>query len=155
MESPSPNRKNRARSIKLTQAVYAAYGAGLATGEWSPMRELLHDDSLLTTFAAQQEILGPDDVIAAFQRVVHDPTYEVFNISISALADEACIVKAHVRYPLEGGGFGEGRKLWLMTYKDGLLFRSSYYDTAAMARASYVRYGVAIGVNEPIVIGES
>lgn len=84
--------------------------------------------------AAQQEILPPDDLIRVFERVTSGPVYQVEQTSMTAIDDVACVVTGRIRYPLPGGGFGEDHRAWLLTYKDGLLFRSCAYTSTEKRR---------------------
>lgn len=131
-------------SISLTRAVGLAY----ASGDWARLRAAYHDDALLCTLAAQEEILPPDELIDVFARVSEENTYDVVQTSISAIDEVACIVTGKVRYPIDGRGFGDGHRAWVLTYKDGLLYRSCAYPSVRRAREAYAVHGIDLGITQ-------
>lgn len=136
-------RSAKTDALSLTRVVGEAYGRSA----WPELRALYHDEALLCTIAAQQAILPPDDLIEIFARITAGKVYDVEQTSMTAIDDVACLVTGRIRYPLPGGGFGEGSRTWILTYKDGLLFRSCAYTNAAKARAAYTAHGVTLGID--------
>ncbi len=124
------------------QAVQEAY----EQQDWARLRALYHDDALLSTVAAQHEILPPDELIAVFRRLATDSVYEVDGATTEILDDSAALVVGRIRYPLSGGGFGDGNRSWVLTMKDELLYRTCAYATPARAREAYAEHGVTLGI---------
>ena len=65
---------------------------------------------------------------------LHRPTMD----GIEAIDDVAAIMFGRVRYPLEGGGFGDRQAAWLNILKDGLMWRVRIYPDVEAARTAYV-----------------
>lgn len=129
-------------SLGLTRAVSDAYlGA-----DWARLRTLYHDDALLCTMAAHQEILPPDALIRIFRELNEHSVYEVHQHGVVSIDDSAVLVSGQIRYPLPKGGFGHGDRTWVLTYKDGLLYRSCAYRNEAQARAAYAGEGIELGI---------
>ena len=130
------------RSLSLTKAVSDAY----VNSDWVALRALYHDDALLSTLAAQQEIVPPDELLQIFARVTTETIYAIDATETTAIDDDAVLVTGRIRFPLASGGFGEGRRAWILTFKDGLLYRTCAYTSAARARAAYAQHGVDLGI---------
>ena len=129
-------------SLELTRAVSDAY----VEADWARLRSLYHDDALLCTIAAHQEILPPDQLIGIFRELSEHSVYEVHQQGVEAIDDSAVLVSGQIRYPLPNGGFGHGERTWVLTYKDGLLYRSCAYRNEAQARAAYAGGGIELGI---------
>jgi len=134
------------RSLDLVNAVSDAYLAS----DWKALRALYHDDALLSTLAAQQQIVPPDELVEIFARVTTETIYEVNASETIPIDDQAVLVTGRIRYPVASGGFGEGQRAWMLTFKDGLLYRTCAFTSAARARAAYMQYGVDLGIESAV-----
>ena len=59
----------------------------------------------------------------------------------------ACIVEGRLRYPREGGGIADSHVVWLMTFNDGLLYRSRFFHNRSDAYRAYQEDGVTLGID--------
>src|SRR5262249_55509948 len=106
----------------LVEAVAEAFD----NGDWDALRALYHDDALLCTMAAHERIVGPDELMEIFSSL--DSTmYQVGDTQTDAIDDHAVIVSGPLRYPQETGDTAYAAKSWLLTFKDGLVFRTNSY----------------------------
>ena len=144
---PTGRSGSAGRPIALADAVTAAY----ARADWPGLRALYHDEALLSTLAAQQVIVPPDELIRILTQVTAETIYEVDEMTSRAIDDDAVIVTGRIRYPLAAGGFAEGNRAWLLTFKDDLLFRTCAYTTAAKARAAYAAHGIDLGIQADLL----
>jgi ketosteroid isomerase-like protein len=132
-----------ARSLELIEAVAEAFG----NGDWDALRSLYHDDALLCTMAAHERIVGPDELVEIFA-ALDSTTYQIGDTQTEAIDDQAVIVSGPLRYPQESGDTAYAAKSWLLTFKDGLVFRSNSYASPERARTAYLQYGIDLGIGE-------
>ncbi len=131
------------RSLVLLELVSEAY----TSHDWEGLRTLYHDEALLCTVADHESVVGPDEVIEVFKRAAGTAYSVGPPAAVVALDDHAVKVTARVRYPLKGGGIGDSERTWLLTFKDGLVFRSRSYHSRAEARAAYAEHGIERGIH--------
>ncbi len=131
-------------SRALTEAVLDAR----ARSDWAALRALCHDEARLCTVAAPEDILPPDSFVQVLNRATNESVYAIDGMTVDPIDDDAALVSGQARYPLAGGGFGDGSRAWILTYKDGQLYRLHPFPTAAKARAAYAEHGLDLGVEE-------
>jgi hypothetical protein len=129
-------------SIVLTREVSSAF----TSGDWPRLRRLYHDEAILTPVAAFDELLTPDEIIEVFKRLEQDPFYELGEMSTVALDEQAAMVSGRLRFRLSSGGFGDGFRAWVLTFKDGLVYRTRAYLSEDEARTAYAELGLGLGV---------
>jgi hypothetical protein len=137
----APTNGPPSRSLELIDAVADAFNRA----DWARLRVLYHDEARLSTVAAHERIVGPDELVRIFAEL-ENTTYAIGETVTEAIDDDAVIVSGHMRYPLEDGGVAYAEKSWVLTFKDGLLFRSKSYASTDKARTAYQQYGVALGM---------
>jgi hypothetical protein len=120
-----------------------------AAKDWKAMRTLYHPSALIFTVTGGPEPLAADGVIAELERASRDAVYSVSAEDPVALAADAAIVTGRMRWRLPQGGFEEAGHVWLLTVRDGLIYRQGVYDDPAEATAAYERLGVTLGVSDP------
>lgn len=113
--------------------------------DWTTLRTLYHEQARLCTVAAHERVVGPDELIAVFERL-DQTTYLIGETTTEAIDDDAAIVSANVRFPLEAGGVGYAPKTWLLTFKGGLVYRTSAYSSSERAKAAYRQHGIDLGI---------
>lgn len=131
-----------ARSLSLVEAVAEAFDGA----DWEALRALYHDDALLCTMAAHERIVGPDELIEVFS-ALDSTTYQIGDTHTEAVDDHAVIVSGPLRYPQESGDTAYATKSWILTFKDGLVFRSNSYPSPERARTAYLQYGIGLGMS--------
>ena len=119
-----------------------------ARSDWVALRALCHNESRLCTVAAQGYVLPPDSFVQILDRATNESVYAVDGMTIYPIDDVAALVSGQARYPLAGGGFGDGSRAWILTYKNDQLFRLVPFPTAAKAHAAYVEHGVDLGIQD-------
>lgn len=106
-------------------------------GDLVGLRALVHEDAEIQMAYLQGEIAcGPgalEEALNAASRSVHRPRMD----GIVPIDESAAILHGRVRYPIEGGGFGDRRAAWLNVVKDGLLWRVRIYPDVETARQAY------------------
>jgi hypothetical protein len=121
-------------AVALIEAGMRLYAAG----DFAALRELVHSEAeIQMAFLQGKFATGPaalEEALNAAAHSVHRPTME----GIEAINDGAAILFGRVRYPLEGGGFGDRQAAWLNVLKDGLMWRVRIYPNVAAAHAAYI-----------------
>ena len=129
------------RSLSLIEAVSDAFDRS----DWATLRSLYHDDARLCTVAAHERVVGPDELVTILQDL-EQTSYLIGETTTEAIDDDAVVVSAHLRYPLEDGGVAYAPKSWLLTFKEGLVYRTSAYPSAEKAKIAYRQHGVELGI---------
>ena len=129
-------------SLVLTRVVMEAF----ADSNWPVLRDLCHEDALLSTLAAQLEVMTPDELMLVLAEVTAGDVYGIDGMTATAVDETAALLTGRIRFPLAAGGFGEGDRAWLLTYRDGLLYRLRAYTSARKARAAYAEHGPRLGI---------
>ena len=129
-------------SLDLVRHVANAY----ARKDWRALRGLYHDDALLFTSAAGERVVGPDELMDVFE-ALEKTMFSVGATSTQAIDDDAVLISGRLRYPLPTGGLADGHRSWILTFKDGLVWRSCFYRSDAEARAAYERHGIDLGID--------
>ena len=65
------------------------------------------------------------------------------------------LVSAQLRYPLEQGGLADSQRTWLLTFKDGLVWRTRFYRSEANARSAYAQLGIDLGIQRQGLLPDS
>jgi ketosteroid isomerase-like protein len=128
-------------SIELLEHVAAAYNRK----DWRALRALYHDEARLCTSAAGDRVVGPDELMDVFEEL-EDSSYAVGTTTTRALDEHAVLVSGRLRYPRPGGGMGDGHRSWILTFKDGLVWRSCFYRSDDDARAAYEKHGIDLDI---------
>ena len=95
--------------------------------DWRAMRSLYHADARILTVTGGPEALTADEVIAELERVSRDLVYSVTASEPLALDEHAVIISGRMRRRLPHDGFEEAGHVWLITVRDGLIFRQSVH----------------------------
>ena len=124
-------------SLDLVRHVASAYNRK----DWQALRALYHDDARLFTSAAGERVVGPDELMDVFE-ALEKTMYSVGATSTQAIDDDAVLISGRLRYPLPSGGLADGHRSWILTFKDGLVWRSCFYHSDGEARAAYEQHGI-------------
>ncbi len=120
-----------------------------AARDWRGMRALYHPDARILTVTGGPEPLTADALIAELERVSCDAVYSVTASDPVALDEHAAHVTGRMRWRLPQGGFEEAGHVWLLTVRDGLIYRQGVYDAPREAAEAYERLGITLGVSDP------
>jgi hypothetical protein len=113
------------------------------------MRGLYHPDALIITVTGGPDPLTPNDVIAELERASDDFVYLVTADDTIAVDDHAAIVTGRMRRRLPERGFEDAAHVWLLTVREGLVYRQAVYHDAAEALAAYKIQGIRLGMGDP------
>lgn len=116
--------------------------------DWVGLRRLYHDEALLCTQAADGRVVGPDEVVGIFEDLQRT-VYSVGEAANVIVDDDAVMVSARLRYQPASGGMADVKRVWLLTFKDGLVYRSRYYRSETEALAAYAAHGIGLGLDAP------
>ncbi len=108
-----------------------------AEGDFAAVRALVHPDAEIQMAYLHGEVAtGPEaleQALHAAAHSVHRPRMD----GIESIDENAAILFGRVRYPLEGGGFGDRQAAWLNVMRDGLMWRVRIYPNVRTARDAY------------------
>jgi hypothetical protein len=119
-----------------------------AARDWRAMRALYHPDALILTVTGGPEPLTADEIIAELERVSRDLVYTVTASAPVAIDEHAAMVTGRMRRRLPQDGFEEAGHVWLLTVRDGLIYRQSVHHEAEQAVATYRDGGLTLGVGD-------
>jgi Domain of unknown function (DUF4440) len=119
-----------------------------AARDWHAMRALYHPDALIITVTGGPAPLAPNDVIAELERASDDFVYLVTADDTIAIDEHAAIVTGRMRRRLPERGFEDAAHVWLLTVREGLLYRQAVYHDAAEALSAYNRLGIRLGMED-------
>jgi hypothetical protein len=126
-------------SRALLDRVSQAYGHGLDQGDWEPAKRLYHRDALIlasrqeTDFITPAEFLDPD----ALRRIFLIGPREIIPID-----EHAGLIRGTARFQDEHDRFRTLERVWLFTFRDGLIYRQQITETVEEAETVYRRLGV-------------
>jgi hypothetical protein len=107
-----------------------------AAGDLAGLRALVHPEAEIQMALLHNDVArGPDGLEQALRAAtyIHSPRMD----RIEPLDEHAAILVGRVRYPLEGGGFGDRAAAWLSVLRDGLIWRVHIYADVSAARRAY------------------
>jgi ketosteroid isomerase-like protein len=117
--------------------------------DWRAMRALYHRDALVFTVTGGPDPLTGDEVVAELERASADFVYFVTGSQPMALDEHAAIVTGRIRRRMPQGGFEDAAHVWLLTVRDGLIYRQGVYRDPGEAADAYELLGVDLGVSDP------
>jgi ketosteroid isomerase-like protein len=118
-------------------------------GDWDALRALYHPDARLVTVTGGPEPLPVDGLISELQRASEDTWYSVKSTKAVVVDEHAVIFVGRMRRSVPGGGFEDAGHVWLLTVRDGLIYRQGVYGTAEEAAAAYEQLGLSLGISGP------
>jgi ketosteroid isomerase-like protein len=119
-------------------------------GDWDALRALYHPDARLVTVTGGPEALPLDGLIAELRRASEDTWYSVKTTQSVVVDEHAVIFVGRMRRSVPGGGFEDAGHVWMLTVRDGLIYRQGVYGTADEASAAYQELGVSLGMSGPV-----
>jgi hypothetical protein len=118
--------------------------------DWRAMRALYHPEALILTVTGGPAPLAADEVVAELERASQDLIYFVTGSDPTALDEHAAIVTGRIRRRMPEGGFEDAAHVWLLTVREGLIYRQGVYRTRDEASADYELLGVGLGVKDRV-----
>jgi ketosteroid isomerase-like protein len=117
-----------------------------ATRDWRAMRALYHPEAFIFTVTGGPTPLAADEIIEELERASQDFVYLVTGSQPMALDEHAAIVTGRIRRRMPEGGIADAAHVWLLTVREGLIYRQGVYRTQAEAAEAYERLGLDLGV---------
>jgi hypothetical protein len=111
---------------------------------WTTIRTLYHDDARIISVAGGPQPLGPDETIAAMRRASSGIVFSIAFGTPEAIDDHAVIVSGTLERRTPTGNTIT-RRVWLLVFRDGLLYRMRACHNRAEARGEYDSHGSNLG----------
>lgn len=132
-----------ARALTLLDAISDTF----TTRDWAALRALYHDDARIVSVAGGNRVLSADALMEILS-AVESGSYGTNDAETEALDDSAVVVSGVVR-ERHGSEATFTPNAWVLTFRDGLVWRSRAYPSVDDARAAYAEYGLDLGLAPP------
>ena len=129
-----------ARALTLLDAISDTF----ATSDWAALRGLYDDGALIVSVAGGDRVLNADELIEILS-AVEGGSYGINDAETEALDDNAVVVSGLVR-ERHGTEATFTPNAWVLTFREGLVWRSRAYASVDEARAAYAEYGLSLGL---------
>jgi ketosteroid isomerase-like protein len=116
-------------------------------GDWSALRALYHPDARLMMVTGGPDPLTVDGLFSQLAQATQDTWYSVKTTKTLVIDEHAVVLVGRMRRSVPGGGFEDAGHVWLLTVRDGLIYRQGVYSTAEEAAAAYQVLGVSLGIS--------
>lgn len=111
--------------------------AAYERGDLEALALFIHAEAEIEMFARQRDVArGPEglrDTLESAREGLHRPTVTRFE----SVGDDAALMIGRIQYTDAGGGVTDRSAVWLTVLRDGLVWRTRVFGTAAEARAGY------------------
>jgi SnoaL-like domain len=128
-----------ARVLRLLDAISEAF----KTRDWARMRSLYHDQARIWSVAGGDRVLSPDELVEMLSGA-EGWSYSTDDARTEALGENAVVVLGIARQRFEAEAVFIS-SVWLLTFHDGLVWRSRAYRSLDEARAAYAEHGIDLG----------
>jgi len=132
-----------ARALGLLEAISDAF----RTKDWERLRSRYHDGARIVSVAARERVLSPDELIEVLSDMLDAAgSYWTDDAKTRAFDDNAVVVSGVLRQR-DDVQTRDVHTAWLLTFKDGLVWRSMAFRSIDDARAAYEELGVDLGLS--------
>jgi hypothetical protein len=111
---------------------------------WAELRLCLRDDARLESIAARG-VAGPEATIEAMRFAASGNAYAVRDFEIEAVGEQAALVRASISHE-ERGVVVVSSTLWVVSGRDGLIWRSRVVATREVAKRTLRDEGDELGM---------
>ena len=118
------------------------------TRDWHALRALYHPDARIVTVTGGPTPLTADALVAELERASRDLVYLVTGSDPLPLDEHAVVITGRMRWRMPKGGFHDAAYVWLLTVRDGLVYRQGVYPGPSEAEAAYRRLGIDLGMGD-------
>jgi hypothetical protein len=122
----------------LLDQVAEAYGAG----DRAALKALYADDAVISSAAAPDVVLGRDELFERDDLLRR--TTLVGAIDLIPIDESAGMLRAAVRTQKPDGQYQSAERVWLLTFKDGLIYRQQVLESGDAAARLYQRHGIGL-----------
>jgi uncharacterized protein DUF4440 len=131
------------RAIRLLEAISDAF----RTKDWRRLRSLYHDQARIVSVAAGERVLSADELIEVLSEMKDaSASYSTDEAKTRAFDDNAVVVSGVLRQRDEVETLFI-HTAWLLTFDDGLVWRSMAFRSIDDARAAYDELGLDLGLS--------
>jgi len=136
--------------VAVTQVLVLldAISDAFVSRDWERLRSLYHDEARISSVAAGDRILSADGLIEVLA-AIEGGSYSTDDVATEALDENAVVVLGLVRARDEVGIMFTP-STWLLTFQDGLVWRSKAYRSPEEARSAYQEHGLDLGMRTDI-----
>ncbi len=113
------------------------------TRDWDLLRSLCHPDARLVLRMTEGAALALDDALAVLRADAEAGAYEPTHYYIDDLDESAAIAVGSVMGPHDQK---PKHLCWLLTFRDGLLYRQALHETSNEAEELYRKLGLELGI---------
>jgi hypothetical protein len=131
--------------VLLDQVVEAYTG-----GDVPALISLYDEDALISGAAEPDAILGRDELF--IRSDVLQRTHLVGPIDVIPIDQTAGLLRAVARSATDGRFRPATERIWILTFKAGLVYRQRVVDSREEAADLYARYGVELGMDQPTAL---
>jgi hypothetical protein len=133
-------------SSPVPEAVMA-FERAFTRRNWPELRRLCHDEARLESLASGR-VLGPDETIEAMRSAALGGLYVMSRWRTEPLDPEAVLIFAHMRHQHPGSGFRitDSNYVWVMTCRDGLVWRVKVCSDRDTALRLFAEHGRSLGM---------
>jgi ketosteroid isomerase-like protein len=117
--------------------------------DWAVMRGLYHPKALIFTVTGGPAPLLASQVIGELERASKEFAYSVTASETVEFDEHAVMVSGRMRRRLPGGGFEDAAHIWVLTARDGLIYRQGVFHDRDEAQGAYEGLGVTLGLSDP------
>jgi hypothetical protein len=98
----------------------------------------IHPDAEMRLLVSYGELVrGREGVARAMHEGRAAATWRAEVDRVEWLDSETALTSGYARYPLQGGGFGEGKVFWLDRLRDGMIWHVRVFRSEDEARQAY------------------
>ena len=114
------------------------------SGDVPALISLYDEDALICGAAEPDTIMGRDELFVRSD--VLQRTHLVGPIDVIPIDQTAGLLRAVARSTTNGRYQPAAERIWLLTFRDGLVYRQRALDSREEAADLYTRYGVELGM---------
>ena len=117
-----------------------------ATGDVAALKALYAEDALVCSAALPDTALTRDEVFA--REDILQRTALIGPIDLIPIDETAGLLRATVRTQTAKVIYQSAERVWLLTFKDGLIYRQRVLESRAAAADLYQRHGIDLDMND-------
>ena len=117
-----------------------------ASGDVAALKALYAEDALVCSAALPDTVFTRDEVFA--RQDILQRTALIGPIDLIPIDETAGLLRATVRTQKPDGQFQSAERVWLLTFKDGLIYRQRVLESREAAADLYQRHGIGLDMDD-------
>ena len=117
-----------------------------ATGDAAGLKALYAEGALICSAALPDTVLTRDEMFA--REDLLQRTALIGPIDLIPIDETAGLLRATVRTQAPEGGYQSAPRVWLLTFKDGLIYRQRVLESREAAADMYQRHGIELDMDD-------